>query len=129
MKISYCVNATNNAAQKGIDKNMKKLFCYMLFFSSFSSWSDYNANMKGVIRTLAVYADADYIYLQLENQPDEHPTCNPVYFVIHESVQESRRQMLLSRLSMAYASKEEVNIGFDSQGNCAHGYIRVHRAG
>lgn len=101
----------------------------MLFLSSFSSWSEYNENMTGVIKSLLVYTEGDYIYFQLENQPKEHPTCNPVYFVIHGSVQESRRKMLFSRLSMAYTTKEVVNIGFDSQGDCAHGYIRVHRAG
>lgn len=106
----------------------KLLFC-VFFLSSFNAWSHYNANMKGVVKTLAVYADADYIYLQLENQPTEHPTCNPAYFVIQSTVPENRRQMLLSRLSMAYASKEEVNIGYDAQGDCADGFIRLHRAG
>ncbi len=38
--------------------------------------------------------------------------------------------MLFSRLMMAYASKETVNIGYDAEkGSCIHGYMRVHRAG
>lgn len=86
--------------------------------------------MRGVIENLAVYTEGDYIYIKLENQPASHPGCNPGFFVIAEDVPESRRQMLLSRLSMAYALKESINIGYDSQaGDCAHGYIRLHRAG
>lgn len=109
---------------------MEKLFVAAMLLISSYSWAGYNANMEGVIEDLAVYTAGDYIYVRLENQPASHPGCNPAWFVITEDVPESRRQMLMSRLLMAYASKEKVNIGYDGQaGNCAHGYIRLHRAG
>lgn len=89
----------------------------------------YNSNMEGVLEGVYVYTDGDYIYFRLENQPTSHPTCKTNYFVISETVSRERRQMLLSRLLSAYAMKENVNIGYDSQGDCVHGYIRVHRVG
>jgi hypothetical protein len=77
-----------------------------------------------------VYTDGDYIYLRLKNPPAQELGCKANYFVIAEDVPYERRQMLLSRALMAYASKETVNIGFDNTGdNCVHGYVRVHRVG
>jgi hypothetical protein len=89
----------------------------------------YNANMRGIVKNVLVYTDGDYIYFRLDNQPTSHPTCGHDFFVISETVSHERRQMLLSRLLSAYAMKENVNIGYDSQGDCANGYIRVHRVG
>lgn len=89
----------------------------------------YNANMSGVLEFVAAYADGDYIYLRLVNQPATHSGCNPTYFVITEEVPLERRKMLFARLMMAYAMGASVNIGYDSTGDCAHGYIRVHRVG
>ncbi|WP_104401524.1 hypothetical protein [Vibrio penaeicida] len=101
----------------------------LLIFASGTAFANYNSNMTGVLKGVFVYTDGDYIYLTLENQPKSHPTCKPNYFVIPDTVPSDRRQMLLSRLLTAYASKETVNIGFDARGDCAHGYIRVHRVG
>jgi hypothetical protein len=89
----------------------------------------YNANMSGVLTFVGAYADGDYIYLALSNQPTSHPGCNPTYFVIDDTVPLERRQMMLARLLTSYAMKEPVNIGYDNVGDCAKGYIRVHRAG
>lgn len=108
---------------------MKTKVLLLLLCLSANSFAAYNANMKGVVKTLGVYTDGDYIYIQLENQPSSHPTCNATFFVVTGSVPGDRRQMIMSRLSMAFATKEEVNIGYDSQGDCADGYIRLHRAG
>ena len=93
------------------------------------AFAAYNANMQGKLSDVMVYSDGDYIYLRLENQPDSHPQCNPSYFVIAATVPLERRKMMLARLMMAYASGEVVNLGYDSQGDCSHGYIRVHRVG
>jgi len=108
---------------------IKKMILPFLLCLSVNSFADYNANMEGVLKTLAVYADGDYIYIQLENQPSSHPTCNATFFVVTAGVTESRRQFIMSRLSMAFATKEMVNIGYDAQGDCADGYIRLHRVG
>lgn len=103
----------------------------MLLLSLFSMplLAAYNANMQGEIQGVYVYTDADYIYIKLKNQPTSHPSCQPSFFVIPASVPYERRQMLLSRLLTAYASKETVNIGYDATGNCANSYIQVHRVG
>lgn len=105
---------------------------WMVFFTlcfSSSVFASYNSNIKGELEGVYVYADGDYIYFKFVNQPTTHKTCKPDYFVISHDVPMERRQMLLSRLLLAYASKETVNIGYDSEGDCAHGYIRVHRVG
>src|SRR5688572_14925546 len=89
----------------------------------------YNANMSGIPTTVATYADGDYIYIALSNQPATHPRCNPSFFVITAAVPLANRQMMLAQLLAAKFAKEPVNIGYDSSGDCADGYIRVHRVG
>ena len=96
-----------------------------LFFISTTVNAGYNSNMKGVLSQVRTYTEGDYIYIVLENQPTEHPVCKTNYFVVAETVPYERRQMILSRLLAAYAMKEKVNIGYDSEGDCVHGYIRV----
>lgn len=112
---------------------MKIVFLFLSSFSmsvfSVGSSAAYNANMTGVIKSFGIYADGDYIYVNLENQPSSHPECKPSWFVITAAVPAERRQMLFARLSMEFATKEKVNIGYDAQGECADGYIRLHRAG
>lgn len=89
----------------------------------------YNANTSGVVTWVATYIDGDYIYFQLNNQPSSHPGCNPGYFVITEDVSQNRRNQAFAQLLAAKQSGEPINIGFDNTGDCAHGYIRVHRVG
>jgi len=109
---------------------MKKLLIgFACLLAATASHAVYNANMAGELLGVQVYADGDYIYLRLKNQPTAHPGCNPTYFVIPETVPPERRRMMLVRLLVAHAMKEVVNIGFDNSGDCAHGYIRVHEAG
>ena len=109
---------------------MKKtmLFLVLLIYSTMSS-AVYNDNMTGTVSQIMTYADGDYIYFTLSNQPTSHQACSPQYFVISEDVPYQRRQMLLSRLLAAYTTKDAINIGFDNSGDCVHGYIRVHRIG
>ena len=99
-----------------------------LIFSATSS-AGYNANMTGKVTNVMTYTAGAYIYFTLENQPTSHQSCRPNYFVIDESTPNNIRQQLLSRLLLAYAKDENVNIGFDKVGDCSHGYIRVHRVG
>jgi hypothetical protein len=89
----------------------------------------YNANMDGALEMMSVYADGDYIYFRLVNQPSSHPTCNPAYFVILQDVPENRRNQMLAVLLAAKASGQSLGVGYDSQGDCAHGFIHVHRVG
>ena len=107
---------------------MKKVIILTLFIASFSTNAEFNDNIKGKITEVITYTDGDYIYFRMENPPS-HPTCNNTYFVIEETVPYERRQMLLSRLLVAFTTQQEVNIGFDNAGNCVHSYVRVHRVG
>jgi hypothetical protein len=102
---------------------------WLLVFVSSTCWPACNANMKDVIRDVMIYTGGDYIYFGLENQPSTPLHVSQTIFVISETVPAERRSMVLSRLLTAYASKENVNIGYDAQGDCVHGYIRVHRVG
>jgi hypothetical protein len=94
-----------------------------------SSFAAYDANMVGQIEGFYVYADGDYVYFRLKNQPVSHNGCSPHYFVIPSTVSADRRKAMLARLSLAYAMQETVNIGFAANGDCADGYINVYRVG
>lgn len=110
-------------------KYIVRSFFLSVIFLSATTQAVYNANMRGVLKGVFVYTHGDYIYFHLENQPASHEGCDASYFVIPSEVPSERRQMLLSRLMTAYATKENLNIGYDNKGACAHGYIRVHRVG
>jgi hypothetical protein len=91
--------------------------------------ASYDANMTGQLEGFYVYADGDYVYFRLKNQPTSHNGCNPAYFVIPSTVPADRRKAMLARLSLAYAMQETVNIGYSANGDCGHGYINVYRVG
>ena len=97
--------------------------------ASFSANAVYNANMTGVVIAVITYTDGDYIYFQLNNQPSTHPSCNPGYFVITADVPADRRKALLAQLMLAKTTGATTQIGYDNAGDCANGYIRVHRVG
>jgi len=131
------INKIKLNIETGINKDvLMKNFTATIYLSivalcllTLEAKAHYNANISGVLAGVYVYTNGDYIYLKLKNQPTEHPSCKPTYFVIDGSVPYERRQMLLSRLLTAYATKEKVNLGYDKEGDCANGYIRVHKAG
>lgn len=106
-----------------------KIIITLLILCSFKAIAAYNNNIRGEIESVYVYADHDAIYFRFKNHPTTHESCKPTYFVISSSIPENRRNQLLSRLLLAKASKENINIGYDSKGDCAHSYIRVHRVG
>jgi hypothetical protein len=93
------------------------------------SYAVYNANMQGLVDSVSLYTDGDYIYVRLVNQPTSHPTCNPSLFVISQDIPENRRNQMFARLMAAKVAGEQINIGFDNAADCAHGYIRLHRVG
>lgn len=111
---------------------MMKVILYttmlLLFFWGALAHAAYNSNVQVTITNVMIYTGGDYIYFTTDTKP-QHPTCNNSYFVIPETVPENRRNQLLSRLMLAYTTKEQVNIGFDATGECVHGYIQVHRVG
>jgi len=110
--------------------NLLKLLVFVSCLFSYSiSFAAYNANMSGKVSAIMVYAEGDYIYIKLENQPTSHPTCNPSYFVVPGSIPYERRQMIMSRLMTAKVTKEIINLGFDDKASCSNGYIQLYRAG
>ena len=112
--------------------NLFRMAAVVLFLVTISpapARAEYNANMTGVVRYVAVYADGDYLYFRLENQPTSHPVCNPAYFVVSQDIPQNRRNQMLAALLAARYSGEPINIGYDNSIECMHGYIRVHEVG
>ncbi len=90
----------------------------------------YDENIVGPLEGFYVYANVDYVFLRLKNQPTTHDGCKPDYFVINSSVPVDRRKAMLARLSLAYALQEPINIGYAAHGDCSDGgYIQVYRVG
>jgi DNA phosphorothioation-dependent restriction protein DptG len=85
--------------------------------------------MSGELEGFWVYSYSDQVYLRLKNQPTSHAGCDPSYFVIPPTVSADRRKAMLARLSLAYAMRETVNIGYAASGDCAQGHIQVYRVG
>jgi len=100
-----------------------------LFFVCVPGFAEYDTNVQGVLSGVWNYDDRDSIYFHLSNQPASHPTCSPTFFVIDSATPIDRRHMMYTRLLLAYASGETINIGYDGAGNCAEGSIRVKRVG
>jgi len=94
-----------------------------------SVFAGYDANTGGVVTDVLVYTDSNVILFKLANQPASHPACTAGFFALDSAISEQRLSRLYARLLSAKASGEAVNIGYDSVGNCAHGYIRAHRVG
>lgn len=88
----------------------------------------YNANGTFTVTNVLTYTETDSIYIQV-SAPPSHSGCTASYFVIPATTPVERRKILVARLLLAKASNEPVNIGYDSIGDCADGYIRVHRIG
>ena len=93
------------------------------------SYAVYNANMSSVVTEVLTYPEATYIFFTVANQPTSHPACNPTLFVVPSTTDSESRKMIYARLLTAYVTGRETNIGYDAVGDCAHGYIRVHRVG
>ncbi|NOX27022.1 MAG: hypothetical protein GXP21_02295 [Gammaproteobacteria bacterium] len=89
----------------------------------------YNANIQGVVAEVITYTDRDDILFKLQNQPASHPECEANYFAIDINAQADRRHQVLARLLTALTSGNSLTIGYDGEGDCAQGRIRVHRVG
>ncbi len=93
------------------------------------AFAGYDANMTGVVSDVLVYSDSNVILFRLVNQPASHPSCIATLFALDSTIPAATLDRLYARLLAAKTTGEPVNIGYDSQGNCAHTYIRVHRVG
>ena len=110
------------------EDDVKSVFCAFALLISAQAYAVYDSNRTGVVTHVVTYPSGA-IFLTLENQPQTHPLCQTDYFVIDSSVPESARSQMLARLLVAYSQEAVVTIGYDGQGDCAHGRIRVHRVG
>lgn len=102
----------------------------MMTFVS-SAQATYNANLVGGVSAIMTYTDGTLLSV-LSNQPTANGSCSPVFFELDPSAatNDAAFNRLDARLAQAYATGEQVNIGFDEAGNCgAYGYIRVYRIG
>jgi hypothetical protein len=94
-----------------------------------SAGAQYNDNIVGTIVQVIGYADGDQILVRLGNQPASHPACNATYFSLPGDVPDRRRIPMFNLLMTAKLTGEPITIGFDNAGNCAEGFIRIHRVG
>ena len=107
---------------------MRILVGVIFLITSVSVFSGYDKNIEGEITHIYTYPSG-LVLFKLSNQPSSHPGCNPVYFAIASDVAESAADRMYSRLLTLHTTKIKAYIGFDSQGNCGNGYIRVHNVG
>jgi len=97
--------------------------------SSYSAFANYDTNLSGVADGVYTYPSG-VLLIHLTNQPTSHPSCNPTYFAIDPATLDANAMSrMYARLLTSYAIKEPINIGYDSQGDCAAGYIHVWRIG
>ncbi len=110
---------------------MKRLIAIVLVLSVSSySHAGYNANFVGKITKVLTYPYSNEVLIRVEGQPTSHPTCTSLdYLSIAPDVTDAARQVVISRILMAYASGEAINIGYDKEGDCVSGRIRIHRVG
>ena len=108
---------------------MKKLILLVLFAWS-NAYAGYNANFSGKITAVLTYPGSTQVLIRVEGQPTSHPQCTSLDFLaIPSDISNESRQLVMSRLLLAFASGQAVNIGYDKEGGCVSGRIRVHRVG
>ena len=108
---------------------MKKIVVITSLLFCSQVLADYNANIISKVTEVITYTHSTQIYFRLDNQPYSHPICKTDYFAIDASTPDNIRQQVLARLLTAYANGSPVNIGFDKEGDCSHGRIKVYRVG
>ena len=110
---------------------MKRLIISLaLLVLPMSSFANYDANFVGKITHVLTYTHSDELLIRVEGQPTSHPKCTYLdYLAVDTSIPAERRQVVLSRILLAYASGTPVNIGYDSKDECAGSRIKIYRVG
>lgn len=88
----------------------------------------YNTNTAHRITHVLTYTYDATILFHAENMP-AIPGCAGNYFVIPNDASLDTRHQILSRLLIAYSTREIINIGYDGVTCGPGGYIMVHRVG
>lgn len=108
---------------------MKYLILFFCLFSS-EAFANYNANFSGKVTNILTYTSTSQILVKVSGQPTSHPQCtNLDFLVIDSNTPDNIRQIVLSRLLLAYSTGEVVNIGYDKDGSCIGGRIKIYRVG
>jgi len=107
---------------------MRVIICSVLLLLSHIASAGYDNNIEGDIVGIYTYPTGTVLF-DLGNQPTSHPSCNPRYFAIAKDVSEAAANRMYSRLLTLHTTKTKAYIGYDSQGGCGDGYIRVHNIG
>jgi len=101
-----------------------------LLMMSVSAFSDYDNNFTGKITQVLTYTDSDQLLIRIEGQPTSHPICSKFdYMAVDTSIPAARRQVVLSRILLAYAMGNPVNIGYDGRDECIGARIKIYRIG
>lgn len=109
---------------------MRFLFISFIFLSGAVN-AGYNSNFLTQLEGVYVYSDMNHIYIKTSTPAplSANSTCSNKYIVVDGEISSDRRNAILSRLLLAYASKETINIGYDNAANCVGSYVRLYRAG
>ncbi|WP_054114310.1 hypothetical protein [Marinagarivorans algicola] len=109
---------------------MRILLLSLLMCIFTSAHAGYSANFEGKVTDVLTYPYGTLILIRVEGQPKTHTSCTKFdYPAIATDVSPESRQLVMPRLLLAYASGEKVNIGYDKNGGCVDGRIRIHRVG
>ncbi|EGQ9394783.1 hypothetical protein ACPF4W_001165 [Vibrio cholerae] len=113
---------------------MKKILTMVfLCIVTFTSEARYTANFSGLITGVLIYPGSTLILISIEGMPKNHPKCKTLdYMAVDPDISSESRELVISRLLTAYATKERVNIGYDKESNsdsCVGERLRVHRVG
>lgn len=93
-------------------------------------FAGYDANLQGAVTMVVTYTGVGKpIFFRLANQPSSHPSCLTDYFAIDGATDLQQLNRAYARLLAAYVLGETVNVGYDSQGDCADDCIRVREIG
>ncbi|EGR2759434.1 hypothetical protein J8B39_05305 [Vibrio parahaemolyticus] len=111
---------------------MKNILLLLLLFPLAAN-ARYTANFSGEVKAVLTYPGNTIILIRVEGMPDSHPKCTLTdYMAIDPAISPESRQIIMSRLVLAYSTKEKVNIGYDKESHtdsCVGNRMRVHRVG
>jgi len=109
---------------------VKIVLAILLTTLTLPAFAGYNANFRGTISAVLTYPGSTLILIRVSNQPTSHPECTSFdYLAIDPAISNESRQLVMSRLLLAFTTGENINIGYDKSGDCIGGRIRVHRVG
>ena len=115
-----------------ISKPMMKKLLLLLIFPCIAN-AKYTANFSGEIKAVLTYPGSSEILIRVEGMPNSHPTCSlNDYMAIDPAISSESRQLVMSRLLLAYSTKEKVNIGYDKEDNsdsCVGNRMKIYRVG